>query len=246
MSDWEALKKLTQARIGLGRAGFSVSTKEHLKFQFDHARARDAVHWKWDVEKFQKKLKVAKIQSRVLETQVTSREQYLTRPDLGRRLRSPQLKSTRPDIAIVLSNGLSSSAIENHGFPFLKRLWDELAEFRLSPVYLVENSRVALSDVIGDQLKAKMVLMIIGERPGLTSFDSLALYLTYAPKSSNTDAGRNCISNIRPPEGLSYDAAVKKTLFLVNEAFRRKLSGVELKEEAGLDHAESAKRLTEE
>jgi ethanolamine ammonia-lyase small subunit len=235
MSDWESLKKYTQARIGLGRVGYAVSTKEHLKFQFDHARARDAVHWPWEIEKFQKKLKSAKIPSQVLKTRITSRQEYLTRPDLGKLLGPNKLKPVRADIAIVVSNGLSSSAVENHGVLFLKRLWNQLeSEFKLAPVCLVENARVALSDEIGSKLKAKMVLMIIGERPGLTSFDSLALYLTYAPKLGNSDAQRNCISNIRPPDGLSYETAVKKTLFLVSEAFRRKISGVELKEEADL------------
>lgn len=245
MSDWETLKKFTQARIGLGRAGYAVPTQEHLKFQFDHARARDAVHWPWEIEKFQKKLKAAKIPSDILKTQVSSRQEYLTRPDLGKILASSKLKATKPDIAIVMSNGLSSSAIENHGFHFLKRLWRELgdSDLKLSQVYLVENARVALSDAIGAQLKAKLVLMIIGERPGLTSFDSLALYLTYGPKAGNTDAQRNCISNIRPPEGLSYDVAVKKTLFLVNEAFRRQLSGVELKEELGLSENGSENKV---
>jgi ethanolamine ammonia-lyase small subunit len=238
MSDWETLRKFTQARIGLGRAGYAVPTKEHLKFQFDHARARDAVHWPWEIENFQKKLKGAKIPSVILKTQVSSRQEYLTRPDLGKILEPTKLKASKPDIAIVVSNGLSSAAIENHGPGFLKKLLHELGDshLKVSQVHLVENARVALSDVIGAQLKAKMVLMIIGERPGLTSFDSLALYLTYGPKLGNTDAQRNCISNIRPPEGLSYDSAVKKTLFLVNEAFRRKLSGVELKEETALSH----------
>jgi ethanolamine ammonia-lyase small subunit len=212
MSDWESLKKYTQARIGLGRVGYAVSTKEHLKFQFDHARARDAVHWPWEIEKFQKKLKSAKIPSQVLKTRITSRQEYLTRPDLGKLLGPNKLKPVRADIAIVVSNGLSSSAVENHGVLFLKRLWNQLeSEFKLAPVCLVENARVAL-----------------------TSFDSLALYLTYAPKLGNSDAQRNCISNIRPPDGLSYETAVKKTLFLVSEAFRRKISGVELKEEADL------------
>jgi ethanolamine ammonia-lyase small subunit len=241
MSDWETLKKFTQARIGLGRVGYAVPTKEHLKFQFDHARARDAVHWPWEVDKFSKKLKASKIPSVILKTQVSSRQEYLTRPDLGKILAPTKLKPTKSDIAIIMSNGLSSSAIENHGFGFLKKLWQELgdSDLKLSQVYLVENARVALSDAIGAQLKSKMVLMIIGERPGLTSFDSLALYLTYGPKLGNTDAQRNCISNIRPPEGLSYDVAVKKTLFLVNEAFRRKLSGVDLKEETALSYSTS-------
>jgi ethanolamine ammonia-lyase small subunit len=238
MNDWKELRKLTSARIGIGRTGFSVPTREHLKFQLDHARARDAVRWPWDVVNFAAKLKSGGIPSRVLQTCVESRDEYLTRPDLGRVLRSGggAVAKKKSDIAIVVSNGLSSSGVENHGILFLKTLWRELedTDLSLSPVYLIENARVAISDVVGSLAKAKMVLMILGERPGLSSFDSLGLYLTYAPRTGNSDANRNCISNIRPPEGLSYIDAVRKTLFLVNESFRRKISGVELKEEAEL------------
>jgi len=242
MSDWETLRRFTQARIGLGRSGHSVPTSEHLKFQLDHARARDAVHWSWDLENFQKKLKKEKLQSFVLKTPAGSRTEYLARPDLGRKLSSESEKTLRSkfkksyDIAFLLSNGLSSSAIEIHGLPFLKVLMKELrdADYNLSPVFLADNSRVALSDAVGSAVKAKMVVMLVGERPGLTSSDSLAMYLTYAPKIGNTDANRNCISNIRPPEGLDYKNAARKTLFLINESFRRKLSGVNLKDETEL------------
>jgi ethanolamine ammonia-lyase small subunit len=242
MTDWESLRKLTQARIGLGRAGHAVPTTAHLKFQLDHARARDAVHWAWDLQEFKKQLRRAQMPSIVLKTPVKDRFEYLTRPDLGKKLEPLELNKLKSpsrlksDIAIVVSNGLSSSAVNQHGFSFLELLWAELKEshFKLAPICLVENARVALSDVIGSELKAKMVLMILGERPGLSSFDSLALYLTYRPRPGNTDAGRNCVSNIRPPDGLSYSFAIKKTLFLVKEAFRRRLSGVDLKEEAKL------------
>jgi ethanolamine ammonia-lyase small subunit len=242
MSDWEALRKFTQARIGLGRAGHAVPTREHLRFQLDHARARDAVHWAWHLEKFGQDLKKSKIPSTALQTAVKDRTQYLTRPDLGRTLNPACAKKLtnkpkrRTEIAIIVSNGLSSSAVENHGHAFVTRLWRELKDEGrvLSPVCLVDNARVALSDDIGRRLGAEIALMILGERPGLSSFDSLALYLTYHPQPGNTDAQRNCVSNIRPPEGLSYESAVKKTLFLVNESLRRKLSGVDLKEEAGL------------
>jgi ethanolamine ammonia-lyase small subunit len=245
MSDWDLLRKFTQARIGIGRAGHAMPTSEHLKFQMDHARARDAVHWSWDVEDFSKRLKKLKIPTVTVKTSVQNRREYLTRPDLGRsldpseqkRLKSAVLKSKNKfDIAIIVTNGLSSAAIENHGLPYVKRLWKELkdAGFKVSPIFLVENGRVALSDSIGASVRADMTLMVLGERPGLSSFDSLAMYLTYNPRIGNTDAQRNCISNIRPPDGLNYEAAVKKTLFLVTESLRRKLSGVGLKEESGL------------
>jgi ethanolamine ammonia-lyase small subunit len=242
MSDWETLHRFTQARIGLGRSGHGVPTSEHLKFQLDHARARDAVHWSWDLESFQKKLKKEKLPSFVLKTPAQTRTEYLARPDLGRKLSSESEKTLRSkfrksyNIALLLSNGLSSSAIETHGLPFLKILMKELHEsgFKASPIFLADNSRVALSDAVGAAVNAKMVVMLVGERPGLTSSDSLAMYLTYAPKVGNTDANRNCVSNIRPPEGLDYKNAVRKTLFLINESFRRKLSGVQLKDETEL------------
>jgi ethanolamine ammonia-lyase small subunit len=242
MSGWETLRRFTQARIGIGRTGHGIPTTEHLKFQLDHARARDAVHWTWDIAGLQKKLKSEKIQSFVVKTPAVSRTEYLARPDLGRKLDSVSEKELRSkfkksyDIAFLLSNGLSSSAIETHGFHFMKVLMKELKDlgFKVSPVFIADNSRVALSDSVGAAVKAKMVIMLVGERPGLTSSDSLAMYLTYAPKVGNTDAKRNCISNIRPPEGLDYKTAAKKTLFLINESFRRKLSGVQLKDEADL------------
>jgi ethanolamine ammonia-lyase small subunit len=248
MSDWETLRRFTQARIGIGRTGHGIPTTEHLKFQLDHARARDAVHWTWDIDGLQKKLKSDKIQSFVVKTPALSRTEYLARPDLGRKLDPASEKELRSifkkpyDIAFLLSNGLSSSAIETHGLNFLKVLMKELRQsdfglpshFKLSPVFIADNSRVALSDSVGAAVKAKMVVMLVGERPGLTSSDSLAMYLTYAPKIGNTDAKRNCISNIRPPEGLDYKTAAKKTLFLITESFRRKLSGVQLKDETEL------------
>jgi ethanolamine ammonia-lyase small subunit len=242
MSDWETLRRFTQARIGLGRSGHGVPTSEHLKFQLDHARARDAVHWSWDIESFAKKLKKDKLSSFTVKTPAHDRTEDLARPDLGRALSPESEKSLRSkfrksyDIAFLISNGLSSRAIDNHGLQFLKVLMKELgdAEFSISPIFLADNSRVALSDAVGAAVKAKMVIMLVGERPGLTSSDSLAMYLTYAPKVGNTDVNRNCISNIRPPEGLDYKNAAKKTLFLITESFRRKLSGVNLKDETEL------------
>jgi ethanolamine ammonia-lyase small subunit len=242
VSEWDPLRKWTQARIGMSRAGSAISTSEQLKFQLDHARARDAVHWAWDPVKFQKALKSKKIPSLILKSAARTRDEYLARPDLGRALDPESLKKlkktgkAKTDVAVVVSNGLSSSALSNHGAQFLNRLLKELRGLglKVSPVYLVENGRVALSDVLGSAVSAKLVIMILGERPGLSSFDSLAMYLTYGPRMGNSDAQRNCVSNIRPPEGLSYEQGVQKTLYLVSEALRRKLSGVDLKEESGL------------
>jgi ethanolamine ammonia-lyase small subunit len=248
MSDWEALKKFTQARIGIGRTGYAVPTRAHLQFQLDHARARDAIFWKWEREAFQKKLKKEEIRHVFLTTGVTTRSDYLKRPDLGRvlseashlELKKKYGKKTTAknefDVALIVSNGLSSSAVNSHGGPFILLLLKELREFglKISPVFLLENARVAVSDEIGALTHAKLSIIVLGERPGLSSFDSLAVYLTYAPKVGGSDARRNCVSNIRPPDGLSYEVGVKKTLFLVKESLRRQLSGVELKEEVNL------------
>jgi ethanolamine ammonia-lyase small subunit len=244
MNEWERLRKFTEARIGLGRTGYAVPTREALQFQLDHARARDAIHWRWERTEFEKSLRAAKIPAVVLETNVRDRAQYLMRPDYGRVL-SPSSrrlladkfpkKKRSFDIVIAVSDGLSSSAAHAHAAKFVTRLWKELkrADYRLAPLFLLENARVAVSDEIGALTGAKLSIIVLGERPGLTSVDSLAMYMTYGPRVGNTDALRNCVSNIRPPTGLSYAAAVKKTLFLVREAFRRQLSGVELKEETG-------------
>lgn len=241
MKDWSDLKKLTQARIGIGRTGASLPTKEHLQFQLDHALARDAVHLPWKREEFAAKMKTKGMKTITLESAAGSRLEYLKRPDLGRALEKTSRTKVNPrkskvDLAIIVSNGLSSAAVHEHALPFLSRLTKALREtgHSLSPLYLVENARVAISDEIGALAKAKLVLMILGERPGLTSSDSLAVYLTYAPKPGNTDAKRNCISNIRPPNGLSYEVGIAKTLFLTHEALRRKLSGVDLKDETPL------------
>jgi ethanolamine ammonia-lyase small subunit len=245
MNDWELLKKLTQARIGIGRSGHSVLTKAHLQFQLDHARARDAIFWPWKIEALQKNLKKRGIPQISLQSAVSDRAEYLKRPDLGRILAESSrmalkkkiaVKKSQFDVAITVSNGLSSSAVNQHGWKFLSPLWDELREAGLSvaPVCLVESARVALSDEVGELTRARLSLIVLGERPGLSSFDSLAVYLTYAPRSGSSDARRNCISNIRPPDGLSYEASVKKTMFLARESFRRRLSGVDLKEELNL------------
>lgn len=242
MTEWERLRKFTQARIGMGRSGYAVPTREALKFQLDHARARDAIHWEWERESFQKQLKRAKIPQLVVETAVRDRTEYLMRPDLGRILSPASRKNLSkkfagrkpgPDVVITVSNGLSSSAVNLHAAKLVSKLWNELkrAGYRLAPLVLAENARVAVSDEVGVLARARVSIIVLGERPGLSSVDSLAMYMTYRPRAGNTDARRNCVSNIRPPDGLSYEIAVKKTLFLVQESLRRELSGVELKDE---------------
>ena len=242
---WHVLRQYTAARIGLGRAGISVPTKHLLAFQLAHAQAQDAVHLPLDSEQL-----VTDIEAHCLKvhSQVNDRSQYLQRPDLGRRLNTESIellkKSTAPsddpyDLAIVIVDGLSSFAIQQNAAPLLKILTQRLTQqtllkdeertFRLAPVVIVQQGRVAIGDEVGEMLNAKSVLVFIGERPGLSSPDSLGLYLTWSPKVGLTDESRNCISNVRP-QGLVYQEAVNKVFYLLSEAHQRKLTGVNLKE----------------
>ena len=241
MSDsWVTLRRFTQARIALGRAGHAVPTQAHLDFQLAHAQARDAVHIPWDIAAFAEQVRGLGEETLILETPVASRDEYLRRPDLGRVLsrtsnhRLRDLPAPEADVALILTNGLSSTAVERHGIPLLQAILKayRTRPLRLAPISLVSNGRVALSDDIGSALAARVAVIIVGERPGLSAADSLGIYLTFAPDPGNTDAGRNCISNIRPPEGLGYEAAAGKLLYLTEVALKRGLSGVALKDES--------------
>lgn len=238
--NFDAYRRYTQSRIGLGHKGPSLPTKALLSFAYDHACAVDALNLSWELP-----TSLAHHQTAILHTKVRDRNEYLMRPDLGRELddasREKLASFTCPDKSAILvsaSNGLSSRAVENHLAAFLSALFTLFQSEKLSLmgdcVFLIPNGRVGLIDALGDILKPSIGLIIIGERPGLSSNDSLAVYLTYEPKLCLSNAERNCISNIRPPHGLSYEEASIKTLFLIKEAIRRKLSGVMLKEEAGL------------
>ena len=237
---WTDLRRLTAARIALGRAGTSLPTSAHLDFQFDHARARDAVHRPLDADAVEAALRAQNLEIIRVHSAAPDRAAYLQRPDLGRRLDRPsraKLCANTFDLALVVADGLSSFAIEKNAAPFLETLLPMLAreKLSLSPVALALQARVALGDEIGAVLGAKMVVVLIGERPGLSSPDSMGLYLTFAPeKKGRTDADRNCISNIRP-EGLAYDAAARKTAYLLGEARRLGFSGVRLKDETDAD-----------
>jgi ethanolamine ammonia-lyase small subunit len=236
---WFALRRFTQARIALGRAGHAVPTQALLDFQLAHARARDAVHFPWNVERFAEDLRTMGLESLILRTPIRSRGEYLRRPDRGRTLdaesrrRLDDLEDGDPDVALIVTNGLSSTAVERHGLSLLEAVVAccRSRRIRIGPIALVENGRVALSDEIGFALGARVAVIVVGERPGLSAADSLGIYLTHAPRPGNTDARRNCISNIRPPEGLSYEAAAAKLIYLTEEAMRRRISGVALKDE---------------
>jgi len=242
MSDsWLALRRFTQARIALGRVGHTVPTRELLEFQLAHAEARDAVQLAWDIDAFAGQLRGLAEEAIILDTPVTGRSEYLRRPDLGRVLsagsqeRLGNCHSRGSDVALIVTNGLSSTAVERHGLPLLQAIVNCYHKHRITiaPISLVANGRVALADQIGSLLAARVAVIIVGERPGLSAADSLGIYLTFAPQPGNSDAQRNCISNIRPPEGLGYADAAAKLLYLTVEAIKRGISGVGLKDEMG-------------
>jgi ethanolamine ammonia-lyase small subunit len=246
---WLALRTLTPARIALGRTGTSLPTGAQLDFQFAHAQARDAVHLPFDHAGLTAQLSDRGRDSLVLHSAAHDRDQYLQRPDLGRRLNEDSIETLRQhaqanpggvDLAIVVADGLSALAVHRHTLPFLTRFEEQAAAdgWTSAPVVLVEQGRVAVADEVGELLGARMTVMLIGERPGLSSPDSLGLYFTYAPRVGLTDAYRNCISNVRL-EGLSYGMAAHRLRYLMREACRRQLSGVNLKDEAEVHSLES-------
>jgi ethanolamine ammonia-lyase small subunit len=235
---WTHLRRHTPARIALGRTGVSLPTSEHLAFQLAHARARSAVHHVIDLSKLVQDL--LRFGAAVeVHSAAPDRPTYLQRPDLGRRLSPASAKKLGAevkgpfDIAYVVADGLSAYAVEKNIVPFLEAMLplSDKAGWRRAPLIVAGQGRVALGDEIGSIIGARMVAMLIGERPGLSSPDSLGIYLTYKPKVGLTDADRNCISNVRA-EGLSYAEAAYKLHYLASEALRRKLSGVNLKDEA--------------
>lgn len=244
---WRVLRQFTDARIGLGRAGISLPTHELLKFQLAHAQARDAVHFPLNVKRLLKDLgeSTAALSGQsplLLKSQAEDRLTYLQRPDLGRSLSQESLEclagfcrgdSGESSVAIVIVDGLSSSAIQNNAVPmvtqFLRDLEKETGDWLLAPLIIVEQGRVAIGDEIGECLGASVVVVLIGERPGLSSPDSLGIYLSWEPKSGLSDARRNCISNVRPA-GLSFEHASQRLLYLMREARRLGISGVSLKD----------------
>ena len=238
---WAKLRLVTGARIALGRAGGSLPTARLLEFQLAHARARDAVHLAFDAEGMTGLLLERGHCVLRVHSEAESRADYLKRPDLGRRLDAPSQAVLQGfatggdggfDAALVIADGLSPLAIHRHAAAVLDLAWQGLTEagWRLAPVIVAGQSRVALCDEIGELLGAKQVAILIGERPGLSAADSLGIYLTYGPRVGRTDAERNCISNIRP-EGLGYREAAQTLVRLMLRARRLRLTGVGLKDE---------------
>ncbi len=235
---WEKIKQHTSARIGLGRAGGSLPTKEMLKLRWDHAGARDAVwetcNWKEIIEGLQDWNGIIEVNSCA-----STRQDYLLRPDQGRRLsedsvgklKSHSLQKKNYDLSICIVDGLSPLAIRKNIIPFLNLLKPELKVLfkKIAPIVCVTNGRVAVGDEVAEIFGAKMLIVFIGERPGLTSADSLGIYMTYEPTIGSTDERRNCISNVRT-EGLSYEKASEKLSYLLKEGLGQKRSGVLLKD----------------
>lgn len=256
---WHKLRQFTQARIGLGRVGTSIPTDELLRFQLSHAQAIDAVHVPLDDDQL-----IADLSNKAslkpylpaffLHSQASDRLTYLQRPDLGRKLQAESVeelkahsdKTPKPyDLAIVIADGLSSYAINHHAAPFLDELFTLLEEdthqWNIAPLCVVHQGRVAVGDDVGESINAKEVLVLVGERPGLSSPDSLGLYLTWHPHRGTEDSLRNCISNVRP-EGLNYKSAAHKCFYLIAESRQLKLTGVGLKDRSDdtiLEHKSS-------
>jgi ethanolamine ammonia-lyase small subunit len=234
---WTQLRRWTPARIGLGRVGGSLPTQALLDFELAHALARDAVHASFDADALARALRTDGFCDAVIvRSQARNRMEYLLRPDLGRTLdeasgdRLAELSKKDCELAIVIADGLSALAPSRHAIPLLQQL-RATQEFENVTVVIANQARVALGDAIGERLRAQAVLVLIGERPGLSSPDSLGAYLTWAPHIGRTDAERNCVSNIRP-EGLSYAEAAQRLLYLLHQARRLQLSGIGLKDDS--------------
>jgi ethanolamine ammonia-lyase small subunit len=237
---WLALRQFTRARVGLGRTGDSLPTRALLDFGLAHAQARDAVHMQLDTDALGAQLTAAGLDWFNAHSAVSDRWQYLRRPDMGRHLSDSsraalcaRLPPESAELLLVLADGLSALAVMRHAIPMLMALKRRLATHRIAPIVIAEQARVALGDEIGEIWQAEQVVVLIGERPGLSSADSLGAYLTYAPRVGRSDAERNCISNIHR-EGLSYEQAAHRLGHLIEAAGRRGLSGVALKDDSAV------------
>ena len=236
---WQDLAALTPARIGLGRTGAAQTTDQTLRFALAHAMARDAVHAPFDAERVAAAIAALGPATVLVESAADTRQTYLLRPDLGRRLsaasrdRLAQVAGEAVDLALVVGDGLSSSAVHAHAAATVAALMPHVARegWSLAPVVVARQARVALADEIGEILGARLVLMLIGERPGLSTPDSLGLYLTHGPRIGRNDGERNCISNVHGA-GLPPEVAAFKAAWLMREALARRLSGVALKDES--------------
>ncbi|MDR3463265.1 MAG: ethanolamine ammonia-lyase subunit EutC [Beijerinckiaceae bacterium] len=234
---WGPLRHMTPARIGLGRAGDAPPLKTVLDFQFAHAKARDAVHAALDTEAI-----AAAFPGRAIlqvKSAAPNRAAYLRRPDLGRQL-DPDSRAlleasagSACDVVFVISDGLSATAVRDHAVPFVQACLERFTRWRIGPLVIATQARVALADEVGALLGARICASVIGERPGLSVADSLGVYLTYGPRVGRRDSERNCISNIHPHGGLTSAQAADRLLWLTGEALRRNVTGVALKDDGG-------------
>jgi ethanolamine ammonia-lyase small subunit len=238
---WGSLRQHTAARIALGRAGGSLPTAELLKFSFDHAEARDAVHSELDLDRLQTDLRTVGLPILKVASRACDRFTYLQRPDLGCELDQESqdaLESVSKsnidgfDIILIVADGLSAMAAQLHAAPLVSALVAMLQKdrCRVGPLVLARFARVGLQDQIGHIPRASASLILLGERPGLGTADSLGAYLVFNPRPGNTNADRNCVSNIRPA-GLPLSTAAETLHYLVMESLLRQMSGLGLKDE---------------
>lgn len=235
---WGSLKAFTNARIALGRTGVATPLKEVLDFRMCHAHARDAVYSILKVDELTASLQQFQMPIITVNSKANDRTAYLQRPDLGRKLNDASANNLKnetshsADVAIIIADGLSATAINEHAVHVVKKLIPLLKQsvLTIAPLVIAEQARVAIADEIGSILQARLSLILIGERPGLSSPDSMGAYITYQPSPGKTDESRNCISNIRP-EGLGYDLAAAKIAKLIKVSLLLKLSGIRLKDE---------------
>ncbi|GGG72140.1 ethanolamine ammonia-lyase subunit EutC [Edaphobacter dinghuensis] len=234
---WQTLSRFTEAHVGLGRVGSSLPTEVLLSFSMAHARAKDVIYAPFQADVLTLELTDAGFLSRKVWSQARNRTEYLHRPDLGRRLAAECIENLHPlshsarRLTIVIADGLSSLAAKEHSLVLLKILQPQLVEWELDEIMLATQARVALGDEIGAIRGAEAVVILIGERPGLTAVDSLGAYLTYKPYVGRSDAERNCISNIRL-SGLSYEEAAFRLVYLLREARALGNTGVRLKDDS--------------
>ena len=238
MDRFAGLRAYTAARIGLGRSGPGISTADHLAFRAAHALARDAVHASLDLDAMEAALAPLGLSVLRVESRCPDQATYLTRPDLGRRLAEPSVALLREhgpgeEIAVLVAGGLSAQATAAHAEGLLALLVPELRRSGRSvgPICVAPRGRVALGDEVGALLGARLALVLIGERPGLTSPDSLGAYVTMRPAVGRTDADRNCVSNIRP-EGMALPEAARRIGWLIDQAMARGITGVTLKDDS--------------
>ncbi|AWB08615.1 ethanolamine ammonia-lyase (plasmid) [Azospirillum humicireducens] len=229
---WARFRGATRARIALGRSGDGLPTRALLEFQLAHARARDAVHSAVDFDRLAADL--APLETIRVHSAAPDRPIYLRRPDLGRRLdpaSAATLSGGEWDLLFVIADGLSAAAVQVNAAPLVHACAARLPHLRIGPVVLAAQARVALGDEVASAMGARLVALLVGERPGLSAAESLGVYLTWDPKPGRADSERNCISNIHA-DGLSIQTAADKLCWLATEAARLKLTGVALKEDA--------------